>query len=116
MIFSDTLTGTRYAAETRGSDGRAVAGATTALTGIAASVQRPDPEILARLLEGGHTMDAWFVDTRTALRTLDELNGTPADEVVIDGLTYVVFKVTHVRAVIPHYECLVLRQATGRQP
>ena len=115
MIFSNTLTGTRYAAETYGSDGRAVPGATTALSGILASVQRPAGRVLERLAEGGHTTDAWFVDTRTVLRTMDELTGTPPDEVVIDGLTYTVFEVVRERAVIPHYECLVLRKAEGRQ-
>lgn len=114
MIFSDTLTGTRYAAETRGADGRATPGATTALTSIRASVQRPDAKTLSYLTEGGHTDDAWFVDTTTALRTLDERAGTPADEVTIDGEVYVVFKSTHVRAVITHYECLVLRKGQGK--
>jgi hypothetical protein len=71
---------------------------------------------MRRLAEGGHTQDAWHVDTRTALRTLNELTGTPPDEVVIDGLTYVVFEAKRVRAVIPHYECLVLRAPEGRQP
>lgn len=117
MIFSDTLTGTRYAAETRGADGRAAPGAPTALASFRASVQRPDAKTLERLAEGGHTQDAWFVDTRFALRTVDELTGTPADTVVIDSLVYAVFKVTRERpgSPIPHYECLVLRQAEGRQ-
>lgn len=114
MIFSDTLAGTRYAAETYGADGRAVPGASSVLS-VVASVQRPAGRALERLAEGGHTTDAWYVDTVFALRTLDELTGTPADEVVIDGLIYVVFEVVRERAVILHYECLVLRKAEGRQ-
>lgn len=115
MIFSDTLTVTRYAAETINSDGEGVPGASSTLT-IRASVQRPTQRTLEKMLEGLGTSDAWHVDTTTALRTFDEQAGTPADTVVIDGLTYEVHRVEQHRAVIPHYECTVLRVDTGRTP
>ncbi len=116
MLFSDTLTVTRYAAQTRGSDGRVSAASAASTFSISASVQRPDARSLKKLMEGGHTDDAWHVDTWTALQGEDELAGTPADTTVIDGNTYEVFKVTHVRSVLPHYETLMRRVETGRQP
>lgn len=114
MIFPDTLTGTRYAAETVSARGIGVPGATTALTGIRASVQRPGGHTLEKLAEGFGTRDWWYVDTATELRTFDEIAGTPADTVVIDSKDYEVHEVTHVRGVLPHYECLVKRVAAGR--
>lgn len=114
MIFSDMLIGARYGAYTINSSGYSVPGATTALTGIRASVQRPDPKTLKWLLEGGHTEDAWCVDTTTALHTASESAGTPPDEVTIDGLVYVIIKSVQVRAVIPHYECVAVRKVAGK--
>jgi hypothetical protein len=112
VIFSDTLTFTRYAAETRGADGRATSGASSTFT-AACSVQRPKPHTLRKLQEGGHTDDAWYVDTVTPVRTRNESTGTPPDVVTIDGQPYEVFEVAHVRGVIVHYETLVLRKFQG---
>ena len=115
-IMSDTLTVTRYSAQTRDSFGRVSALAAASTFTVRASVQRPDAKTLQKLMEGDRTEDAWHVDTVTQLNTADETSGTPADRIDIDGFNYEVFKVTKVRAVIPHYECLVLRLEEGLQP
>lgn len=115
MIFSDTLTVTRTAAETVDSNGEGVAGATSSFT-LLAAVQRPVGRELQKLVEGFGTRDMWYVDTATALRTFDEIAGTPSDTLVIDTYTYEVCKVDHVRAVIKHYECVVKRVDVGRAP
>jgi len=116
VIFSDSLTVTRYSAQTRDAYGRVQAASVASTFTIAASVQRPQAWALQKLMEGGHTQDAWHVDTTTEMQTANELDGTPADRVTIDGLTYEVFQVAQVRAVIPHYETLVLRVEEGLQP
>lgn len=115
MIFSDTLTVTRYAAQTRDAFGRASGPAAASTFTIRASVQRPDARALRKLEEGNRSDDAWFVDTVTEVRTEREDTGVPADTMVIDGLTYEVFKSTQVRAVLTHYECLVVRVEEGLQ-
>mgnify|MGYP003654245284 CR=1 FL=1 len=115
-IASDTLTVTRYNVRTAASDGGASAKTVASTFSIRASVQRPRAKTLQKLMEGNRTQDAWYVDTYTAINTADELTATPADTMVIDGKTYEVFEVAHVRAVIIHYEALVLRIEEGLQP
>lgn len=116
MIFSDSLTVTRYSAQTRDAYGRVQSAGVASTFTIAASVQRPSGWRLEKLLDGGHTRDAWHIDTTTALRTANELTGVPADRVTVDGLVYEVFESAQVRAVIPHYETLALRVEEGIQP
>jgi hypothetical protein len=113
MIFSDLLSATRYAAETVNSNGEGVPGAATGFS-VRAAVQRPKGVELQKLVEGWGTNDVWYVDTPTQLRTFDEQTGTPPDTLVIDGLSYEVCVVDHLRAVIKHYECVVRRIDTGR--
>jgi len=114
MIYSDTLTVTRYATvQTVDATGRPSADAGSSTFTIRASVQRPDARTLQKIEEGLRTEDAWYVDTITALRSADERTGLPGDTLDIDGETFEVFKVTRVRAVIPHYECLVRRRGEG---
>ncbi len=115
MIFSDTLTVTRYAAETIDGLGVGVPGASSTFT-CRSSTQRPSSHTLQKLLDGEGTKDAWNVDTTTQLRTRNERTGTPADTVSIDGEDYEVFKVEQHRtgSPIPHYECVVLRVNQGR--
>ena len=115
-IMSDTLTVTRYSAQTRDAFGRASVKASASTFTILASVQRPGGRTLDKLQEGHGTRDAWYVDTVTTLQTEDELAGTPADTLVIDGNTYEVHEDIGERAVLIHGEYLVKRVESGLQP
>jgi len=115
-IISDVLTVTRYAARTGTSDGRASAKVVASSFPVPASVQRPSGRTLRKLMEANRTQDAWRVDSYIALQTADEMTGTPADTMVIDGKTYAAFEEIGVRAVIIHHEMLVLRIEEGLQP
>lgn len=114
MIFSDTLTVTRFSAQTRDAYGRSSALSSASTFTISASVQRPmkDKEVL-KLMEGHRTRDWWHIDTVTALQSAEDTTSTPADRISIEGYTYEVIRCAQVRAVIPHYEALVKRVDEG---
>ena len=69
---------------------------------------------------GKATTDLWFVDTVSAVFTLGEPGGQPADQVdIVDergvARAYEVVDSKHVRGVIPHYETLARRVVEGKQ-
>ena len=124
MIFPDTLVHRTYGAVTASATGGDTAPAATAGT-VLASVQRPSNAETTRwaskgVYAGRNVHDAWWVDTASAVLTLGEPGGQPPDQVdIVDerGVTraYECVDSKHVRAVIPHYETLVMRVVEGRQ-
>lgn len=122
MIFSDTLVHRTYGVSTANAQGGDDYPAATVGT-VRASVQRPtnaERIRFAGLYPGKATTDLWFVDTVSAVFTLGEPGGQPADQVdIVDergvARAYEVVDSKHVRGVIPHYETLARRVVEGKQ-
>lgn len=87
-----TVTRRRYGAQTMGSDGRPDRGATTDTT-LTVVVAPASPRQLELLPDGARAREVVSVHAHTELRTVDQHAGTPADEVLIDGVTYEVQRV-----------------------
>lgn len=111
LINNATITRRRFAAGTRGTDGRFTNGATTDTTGLAASVQGPSGNDLQTLPEGDRTKEVRKVYLDVDVRTSDQHTGTLADHLLIDGVAHEVRKVWPWRAgsLIPHHKCLAVR-------
>ena len=84
------------------------------------TMQRPTAQQLQSLPEGERTLDQWYLDTVTQLRTLDEPGGTMADRVTggqLGSLDYEVRDVDdHTLSPIPHYEARIVRVQEGATP
>lgn len=100
----------RYAAGSRGSDGRWAPGSTTDTT-IRASVQPLTERQLASLPEGERQTDQRKVLTTTALRVGRQSEDTQGDRLSWDGGTtwYEVRQADEWFAVLPHTEARVAR-------
>lgn len=109
ILGQETATRRRYAAYTRDSQGKAVDGALTSTT-IRLTKQPLNGRDLKLLPEGLRQEDTIKVYTRSALRTANQHDGTPADEVVIDSIAYRVMRVDRQRMILPHYRAYGTRQ------
>jgi hypothetical protein len=108
MLGAEAVTLRRFAAGSRGTDGRFAPGATTDTT-IYASMQPVSGRDLQRLPEGERS--------RTALQTAEAGGLLLSDRIVYGGRVYEVFQVQPWVGPLPHYEALVLRLAeTGGAP
>jgi len=117
LPFTVTVTRRRYPAPTSWTGGRAVAGTPTD-TAILASVQpSPGGEQLQHLPEGLRQRIALLAFTESDLRTADQADGTPADELVYQGDVYQVERVHRWTELLPHLEAYLSRKAeTGGRP
>jgi len=113
LTAPETVTLTRYAAQTIGSDGRPDRGSPTS-TSIAATVAPASPRTLERLPEGMRTRSVLTVHAYDQIRTADQHTGTPGDEIVRGGITYAVEVVDEWPALGPipqHWQAIVVRLA-----
>jgi hypothetical protein len=116
MLGAEAVTLRRFAAGSRGTDGRFAPGATTDTT-IYASMQPVSGRDLQRLPEGERSRDALKAYTETALQTAEAGGLLLSDRIVYGGRVYEVFQVQPWVGPLPHYEALVLRLAeTGGAP
>jgi hypothetical protein len=114
LIGAETITHRRFAAGSRGTDGRHTPGASVD-TSISASVQVLSGREVDTLEEGERSKD-WrkiYVDDSVALRPVDQHASPPevADQVVVDSIVYEVRRVDDWRASspIPHRRAFVRR-------
>lgn len=107
ILGQSAITRRRFAVGTRGADGRFTAGASTDST-IYATVQPPSGDVVATLSEGERSRRARRVITTSELRTADQEDGTPADQVLIGGAYYEVRVVGNWNAVLPNYDATVV--------
>jgi hypothetical protein len=112
LLGKEPITRRRFAAGSRGADGRYTPGATTDTT-ISASVQPLTGIELQTLEEGDRQRDPKRVYTDSDLRTSNQhvTPKTVADHVIIDTLVYQVRRVDTWRgtAPIPHVKAIVVR-------
>jgi len=116
--FAEPATRRRFAAGSRGADGRYVLGASTDTT-IRAGIQPVSGRKLERLPEGLRQTVTHLAFTETELRTADQITGLPADQVVYGGETFEVERVDPWPSAgpLPHYEAYLRRAAeTGGAP
>lgn len=104
------LTGTRYGTGTRLPNGRYVEGGTTALSFTANHQPLTGSEML-ELPEGERVRNVRKLYTATTLRPADVSTKARADEVDIDGETYVVFRtMPYNMGVLDHHKVIVIRR------
>lgn len=120
MLGMQTLTRKRYGAPTQNtSTGRFSLPAPTTST-LSASLQRPTAQQLQSLPEGERTLDQWYMDTETAVQTLNEVAGTMADRVTGGQLGALDYEVREVAdeslSPLPHYEARIVRVQEGATP
>ena len=112
LVGAETITRRRFAAGSRGADGRYVPGPPTE-TPIRASVQPLTGADLQTLEEGDRQRDPKRVYTDSDLRTTNQhvTPKTKADHVIIDSVVYQVRTVDTWRSTspIPHVKAIVLR-------
>lgn len=115
LLGTTTLTRQRFGAQTIGTDGRGVPGA-TASDPITASVQPARGEDLQLLPEGMRQQQVIKLYTPAELRTADQYAGTPPDRVVlasafggVDAGTYQVQLVKPWPALLTHHFALATR-------
>lgn len=110
LVGGETVTRRRFAAGTRGTDGRWVEGAVTD-TLVIASFQAPSGDDLKLLPEGTRAEQARKAYTWVDVRTADQHLQTSADQLIVDSIVYQVQHVWPWRpaAPIPHHKCLVVR-------
>lgn len=112
ILGQQAVTLTRYAASTRGADGRATPGATT-ITTIYASVQPTSGRDLERLPEGLRSRESRTAYTSSPVATADQVLGIQADRITVDGSTFEVYQVQAwpSSGPLPHYKVLLLELA-----
>ena len=112
LVGAETITRRRFAAATRGTDGRYVPGGPTD-TPIRASVQPATAQDLETLEEGERKRNPKRVYTDADLRVANQhvTPATTSDHVVIDTIVYEVRKVATWRSTspIPHVKAIVLQ-------
>lgn len=112
-----TVTRVRYTtAQTRGSDGRKAAnvGTPTDFVGVVAPASPKQMELLP---DGMRSRQAVSVLAYIDLRPADQHNRTPADEVIVGGVTYQVQRVDEWPAVGPvpqNWQALAVRWAENQ--
>lgn len=103
------LTGTRFAAGTRGNNGRYTKGATSPLSFTGNHQPLTDADLLL-LPEGEREKKVRKIYTTFALRPASVNGQTSADHVVIDGETFEVFRVkTYNMGVLDHHKVIAIR-------
>lgn len=106
LLGSRSLTRRRYV-ETIGSDGYPSRTHTDAA--ITGSVQVPTPYELQTLPEGQRSSQPVLVYTAADVRTVSQYDGTPADVLIIDGVSYRVQSVGEWHPLIGHRRIVATR-------
>ena len=107
ILGEESVTRRRFAAGSRGTDGRWAEGTPTDST-ILAAVQPASGDDLAILPEGERSKRARRLYTVSELRVVDVVGGTSADHVQAEGRWWKVLHVEQQRNVIPHYKAIVV--------
>jgi hypothetical protein len=113
ILGTASATRRRYAAYTTNSLGERVRGAHMDLA-ISASVQPLNGRELQLLPELARAGDSRKAYTETELRTDEQHAGLPADELIVDGITFKVLAVERQVAIIPHYKATLMRLGEAR--
>lgn len=108
ILGSETVTRRRFAAGSRGSDGRWTDGASTD-TSIAMSVQPMTDRDLRSLPEGERSLEQLKGYTEADVRTLSQQDGAAADHIQVRGSWFEVRQVEEQRMVIPHKKVRLVR-------
>lgn len=108
LLGTASITHRRFAAGSRGSDGRYVEGSSTD-TSMTASVQVASGKDLQTLplgLRTRRTIKVYTEDTSTGFDTADQAAGTSPDHLVVSGVTYEVQTSFPEHPLITHAKCL----------
>jgi len=108
ILGREKITRRRFAADTRGADGRTVKGAAVDVI-VWASVQPASDDDLQTLPEGERSRQAKTLLSKSELRVADEELRLPADHALIDGDVFEVRRVSRERAILPHYRAVVVK-------
>lgn len=107
MLGIETFTLRRYDPETIGSDGRASRTYTdSSIDGVLQPLRGSE---LMSLPEGDRRRSPRKFYTETAVRTVDDETGTPADSIIADGETFQVQTVERQRKGLAHYKATLLK-------
>lgn len=107
ILGSFPFTRRRFAAGSRGSDGRFVPGSMTSTT-ISGSIQ-PEGRSQSTTELGERSSGNWVVLTQYDLRTVDQEAGTLADRIVWMGIVYEVRETKLWTRILPHTEAKVVQ-------
>lgn len=113
ILGSFPFTRRRFAAGSRGTDGRYIPGSATNTT-ISGSIQ-PEGRAQSTNEFGERSSGNWVVLTKSSLHAVDQAAGTLADRIVWMGITFEVRKVKDWNRVLPHIEADVtqIQEADG---
>ena len=110
ILGKETATRYRYGQETRDPDtGRTITPAPTEEQ-IQGSFQPLNGKEREALPEGVRSSETLKVYTGVDLRTADQHEGTPADEIEYDGRRFVVYQVDKWPKLLDHYKALLIRK------
>ncbi len=117
LLGSRPITLRRFAASTRGSDGRSAKGAPTD-SKIQASVQPTPLNLMATLEEGDRRRQPRFVMTRTPIKVGSQYTTVEADHIIVDGVEYELRQAGEWDSASPrpHFEAIALRIQEGASP
>lgn len=108
ILGAELVTLRRHGAYTTDASGNRVRGSSSDTT-ISVSWQPLNGDDWQALPEGERHVETRKGYTTTAVRVEDQHTGVPADELVVDGVTYKVVRVERERAVLSHYKLLATR-------
>lgn len=109
LPFEVAITHRRYGAFVVGTDGRAPRGSPTTSTIRGTDLQPLTGRELQTLPEGERSSEWLKFFTTADVRTADQANAYPADEIVRDGIVYEVRVVKTQTQIIPHKRVEVVR-------
>lgn len=110
ILGLQTATLYRYGAETRDpGTGRTIKPTATTST-IRGSFQPLNGKDRKALPEGVRTSETLKVYTKSAIRTADQHDGTPADEIDYNGRRFVAYTVEEWPTLQDHYKALLIRK------
>lgn len=110
ILGKQTATRFRYGQETRDPDtGRTITPASTE-SSIRGSFQPLDGKEREALPEGVRQSETIKMYTKSDLRTADQHEGTPADEIEYDGRRFVVYQADKWPKLLSHYKALLIRK------
>jgi len=110
ILGNRTVTRRRFAAGSRGSDGRWTDGASTDASDTRATWRPIRPREMQMLEEGHRSRQPFVLTSPLEYRTEDQHAGTSADRVIVDGVTYEVVAVHASQSgLISHYKAICVR-------
>lgn len=110
ILGNRTVTRRRYAAGSRGSDGRWTDGASADTSDTRATWRPIRPREMQMLEEGHRSRQPMVLTSPLEYRTEDQHAGISADRVVVDGVTFEVVAVHASQSgLISHYKAICVR-------